>query len=128
LLAFASRLERHYWPYIAFALVAAAGALAIGLSAGVWVVVGAGLLGFAAAAVLVLMLALPPLLAPADDVHRLSAAMFTISYGLAVVVPIVSGLAWDLSGVPATAFVPIGLSALLLAALAPTIDFSRRSR
>jgi CP family cyanate transporter-like MFS transporter len=128
LLAFAGRLERHYWPYIACGLIAVAGLVAIGLSAGAWTVIGAGLLGFSAAAVLVLMLALPPLLAPPDDVHRLSAAMFTISYGCAVVVPIVSGLAWDLSAIPATAFVPIGLSALLLVALAPTIDFSRRAR
>ena len=47
--------------------------------------------------------------------------MFTISYTCAVVVPILSGLAWDLTGMPATAFVPIGLCGVLLLALAPTI-------
>jgi len=36
---------------------------------------------------LVLMLALPPLLSAPDDVHRMSAAMFTISYPCAVAIP-----------------------------------------
>ena len=35
--------------------------------------------------------------------------MFTISYSCAVIVPVVSGLVWDATGVPAMAFVPIAL-------------------
>jgi CP family cyanate transporter-like MFS transporter len=71
--------------------------------------------------VLILMLALPPLLAPPDDVHRVSAAMFTISYSCAVITPVLSGLAWDLTGVAQSAFVPLALCAVLLIAIAPTI-------
>jgi CP family cyanate transporter-like MFS transporter len=78
------------------------------------VIGGAGVLGFAAAAILILMLTLPPILSPPDDVHRTAAAMFTISYSCAVIVPVLSGIAWDLTGVPATAFIPIGLCAFLL--------------
>lgn len=124
LLAVAGRLERHYWPYIAFGLIGLGGVVLIMTTAGAWVIVGSGMIGFGAAAGLVLMLALPPLLAAPDDVHRVSAAMFTISYACAVIVPILSGLLWDLTGVPAAAFVPVGLIALVLIALAPTIDFS----
>jgi CP family cyanate transporter-like MFS transporter len=51
--------------------------------------------------------------------------MFTISYTIAVLTPIVSGLAWDLSGMPATAFLPIGLITLLLIVLAPKISVPR---
>ena len=47
--------------------------------------------------------------------------MFTISYSCAVIVPIISGLAWDASGIPAVAFAPIGLCAFLLIGLAPTL-------
>jgi CP family cyanate transporter-like MFS transporter len=47
--------------------------------------------------------------------------MFTVSYTCAVVTPIISGLAWDLTGIPAMAFLPIGLIGLLLVGLAPTI-------
>jgi hypothetical protein len=38
-----------------------------------------------------------------------------------VIVPIVSGLAWDASGIPAVAFVPIALCNVLLIWLAPTV-------
>jgi CP family cyanate transporter-like MFS transporter len=66
--------------------------------------------------------ALPPLLSPPDDVHRVTAAMFTISYSCAVITPIISGLAWDISGIAATAFLPIGVCGILLVMLAPAIN------
>jgi MFS transporter, CP family, cyanate transporter len=105
--------------------VCGAGSLAaiigIGVLPGEGIVACAAILGFFAAAILILMLALPPLLAPPDDVHRVSAAMFTISYSCAVITPVFSGLAWDLTGVAWSAFVPLGACAILLMALAPTI-------
>jgi hypothetical protein len=52
--------------------------------------------------------------------------MFTISYGVAVVVPVISGLVWDVSGIPASAFVPIALCGGLLMLLAPAIGRLRR--
>ncbi|HEY4773498.1 MAG TPA: MFS transporter [Xanthobacteraceae bacterium] len=121
LLAIAGRLERQVWPYALCGALGLLSALGLAFGSSAIVLASAALLGFACAAVLVLILALPPLLSPPDDVHRTSAAMFTISYTCAVVVPILSGLAWDLTGVPATAFVPIGLCGVLLLALAPTI-------
>jgi CP family cyanate transporter-like MFS transporter len=51
----------------------------------------------------------------------MTAGMFTISYTMAVIVPVVSGLIWDLTGIAASAFVLIGACAVLLMALAPTI-------
>ena len=86
------------------------------------IMAAAALQGFAAAAILVLVLALPPLLSPPDDVHRVTAAMFTISYSCAVIVPVISGLIWDLSGIPSMAFLPIALCGLLLVILAPAIN------
>jgi CP family cyanate transporter-like MFS transporter len=106
--------ELRGWPYVVCGLFCLAAVLSIVFGDSLMVVAGAGLLGFSAAAVLVLMLTLPPRLSRPDDVHRTAAAMFTISYSCAVIVPILSGIAWDLTGVPAAAFLPIGLSALLL--------------
>lgn len=122
LLAVAGRLERAVWPYIVCGVLCVVAAGGIVFASGIWVVVAATLQGFAAAAILVLVLALPPLLSPPDDVHRVTAAMFTISYTCAVIVPVVSGVVWDLSGIPATAFVPIALCGLLLVMLAPAIN------
>ena len=124
LLLVAGRLERRAWPYVLSGLVSLLGIGGIMLG-GAWIVASAAVLGFAAAATLILALALPPLLAPPDDVHRVTAAMFTISYSCAVLTPIFSGLLWDLTGAGWAAFVPLGTCAVVLMALAPTIRFER---
>ena len=74
------------------------------------------------AGILILVLALPPLLSPPDDVHRVTAAMFTISYSCAVIVPVISGALWDLTRIAAMAFLPIALCGILLVILAPAIN------
>jgi CP family cyanate transporter-like MFS transporter len=71
--------------------------------------------------VLVLVLALPPLISAPEDVHRMSAGMFTISYSCAVIVPIISGALWDATGRPTVALVPMVLCMLAVVGLAPTI-------
>ena len=126
LLIFASRLELKAWPYVACGLIIILGVVGIAFGSGLVVVGAAILIGFAPAAILVLVLALPPLLSHPDDVHRVTAAMFTISYSCAVIVPVLSGLAWDLTGTAGMAFVPIALCGVALAVLAPAINHVRR--
>ena len=121
LLAIAGKLERAIWPHLVCGAGALAAVIGIVVLPGPGIVACAAILGFFNAAILILMLAMPPLLAPPEDVHRVSAAMFTISYSCAVVTPIFSGLLWDISGVAWSAFVPLGLCACILMALAPTI-------
>jgi cyanate permease len=75
----------------------------------------AALLGFSDAAALILGLTLPPLLCRPEDVARTSAGTFTLSYGGAVVLALLSGAAWDLSGTPALAFVPLAACAVAFA-------------
>ena len=127
LLAVAGRLERKIWPYVVCGVLNVVAALGIVYGTGPWAVAAASLQGFANAFVLILVLALPPLLSPPDDVHRVTAAMFTISYSCAVIVPIVSGMLWDLSGIAASAFLPIGLCGILLVILAPAINHIPRT-
>jgi MFS transporter, CP family, cyanate transporter len=122
LLAFASRLERKVWPYIVCGLVCVIATGGIVFGTGAWVVAAATVQGFAASIILILVLALPPLLSAPDDVHRVTAAMFTISYSCAVIVPVISGLAWDLTGIASTSFLPIALCGILLVILAPAIN------
>jgi CP family cyanate transporter-like MFS transporter len=121
LLAFASRLQLRVWPFVAAGVLCLIGMAAIVFGTGYWMVAGAALIGFAAAFILILALALPPLLSAPNDVHRLTAAMFTISYTCAVIVPVISGAAWDLTGVPAMAFAPIAVCCIVLIALSPAI-------
>jgi CP family cyanate transporter-like MFS transporter len=128
LLPLASRLERRAWPYAAFGAGSVASVIGIATTASLWTVAWAALLGFCGAGVLVLVLALPPLLRAPPDVAPTSAAMMTVSYTLAMLVAVISGVAWDLTGVPAAAFVPIGLCGLLLLTVPATISFDRRAK
>ncbi len=76
---------------------------------------GAAILGFSSAFCFVLNLVFPPLLAerPAD-VHRISAGMFTIGYGMAFVMPLAGGAAWDRTGVAAFSLAPVVIGSLCL--------------
>lgn len=125
LLMFASRLQLKAWPIMAVGALCIVATAGIVFGSGPVVVAAASLQGFAAASILILVLALPPLLSPPDDVHRVTAAMFTISYSCAVIIPIISGALWDMTGVAALAFAPIAVSGLLLILLAPAINHVR---
>ena len=122
LLAIAGRLERKAWPYVACGLLCVVSTGGIVFGSGVWIVLAATVQGFANAAILILILALPPLLSAPDDVHRVTAAMFTISYSCAVIVPVISGFVWDTTGVASSAFAPIALCGIILVILAPAIN------
>ena len=125
MLAFANRLVRLHVTYVVMGLLIAASGIGIVLGGGPAIVAWAALLGFANAIALVLMLALPALLAAPGDVQRLSAAMFTVSYPCAVVLPILGGFAWDATGIPALAFAPVGLGALAIVTLSPGLKLGR---
>jgi MFS transporter, CP family, cyanate transporter len=126
LLAVAGQLERRTWPYLLCGVLCLASVLGMVFAPGAGFIASAGLLGFAAGGTFVLMLTLPPLLSPPDDVHRVAAAMLTLAYACAVIVPILSGLLWDITGAGALAFLPIGACALVMLALAPSISFEPR--
>jgi len=81
---------------------------------GDWIEPAAAIHGVSAAVPFVLILALPPMLSAPNDVHRTAAAMFTISYALAVIVPVICGAVWDLTGAAWTAFVPLALCAVVM--------------
>jgi CP family cyanate transporter-like MFS transporter len=84
------------------------------------------MVGFSCGASLALGLALPPLLSQPDDVASTSAAAFVISYGFAMIISLLGGAAWDISGVARFAFLPIMIGALPVLILAPGIRFQSR--
>jgi MFS transporter, CP family, cyanate transporter len=127
LIAFGRQLERKAWPFVVAGLLSLLCIAFIVASAdALTVVASTGVLGFAIGAAFALCLTLPPLLSKPQEVARVSAAMFTISYASAMVVSVLSGAAWDFTGVERFAFLPIGLSALPLILLVLTIDFDRK--
>jgi CP family cyanate transporter-like MFS transporter len=126
MLGLTERLMGRPWAYGLAGLLSLASVFGIMFMSGSWLVLWAGLLGFADAIAFVLILALPPLLSGPDDAHRTAAGMFTVSYSCAVAIPIIGGLAWDASGIALVSFVPIGLCALVISTLPFCIDFRRR--
>ena len=122
LLVAADRLHRRAWPYLVFGPLTVAGLLVMVLADGGWIVLAAAVVGFAAAVPFVLLLALPPALSAPGEVHRTAAGMFTISYTCAVIVPVLSGAVWDVSGAAWTAFVPLGLCAVAYTVLGVALN------
>jgi CP family cyanate transporter-like MFS transporter len=127
LLAMASRWERKKWPLFAAGILALTGLGGVLSASGLWgIAAGAALIGFSCAVVLTLALALPALLVGADDVPRLSAGVFAIGYGVAVVNSILGGVAWDLTGNAAFAFLPVAIAVLPIIVFTSLIDLSKQ--
>jgi MFS transporter, CP family, cyanate transporter len=121
MLGFAGRLVKAPWAYVATGAASLISLIGLMLMSGAWLVVWSGVLGFANAVTLVLALALPSVLSAPADIPRNSAAMFTISYSLAMLLSIIGGWLWDLTHTPLAGFAPVALCALLIMALSPTV-------
>jgi MFS transporter, CP family, cyanate transporter len=92
------------WPFIATGAVTVAAMVAFILLPGIWQAIAVGVVGYAAAQVFMLVLALPPLLAKADDVHRLTAGITTVQYSIGFLAPVIAGVLWDLTGSSSSAY------------------------
>lgn len=89
--------------------------LGIVFAPGAGVIGAAFVLGFACALAFIVVLTIPPRLAPPGGVARMSAAIFTFQYATAFVVPLISGALWDATGRAVLAFVPGMIAALAMA-------------
>jgi CP family cyanate transporter-like MFS transporter len=92
--------------FIGSAALMAGAQLGIVLTPGAGVVAWAFVLGFSTALAFVVVLSIPPRLAPPGGVARMSAAIFTLQYATAFVVPLIAGALWDATGKALLAFVP----------------------
>jgi CP family cyanate transporter-like MFS transporter len=107
---FAPRIAGRRWPFIFFGILCTIGIFgwlfAPASSALLWV----GLLGAGSSGVFLLGLALPPLLAPEHEVAGYTGLLLTLGYLSAFSGPLIGGGLWDLSGIPALAFLPVILA------------------
>jgi CP family cyanate transporter-like MFS transporter len=84
------------------------------------IVAASGLVGFTAAFTLILSLALPPMLAGSDDVHRLAAGMLALGYVITFIVPYLGGALWDATHWTVSALSPGIAGSLIVAGVAVT--------
>lgn len=122
LIAWPALFVARRWPFVAAGLATVACAIALVVFAGEASIAWAGATGFFSALVFLLALALPPLLVPSADVHRFSAAIFSVSYTFAFLGALVAGALWDATGVPALALAPTAFAGLLMALLGWRLD------
>lgn len=121
LLGFADRLIRRPMAYWTTGLASFFCIIGVMAANGKWIVFWSGMLGFTNAVTLILALALPSVLSASDDVHRTTAAMFTISYSCAMAFSVLGGWIWDLTHLPIAGFAPVALCALVIVALSSTV-------
>jgi MFS transporter, CP family, cyanate transporter len=126
MLPLAERLVTRPWAYVATGSLSFLSVTAMMLTKGLWIVFWSGVLGFTGAVTLIMALALPSILSDADDVHRSTAGMFTISYSCAMALSIFVGWLWDFSHLPIVAFAPIALCGLVIVALSSTVKHADR--
>ena len=122
----AGLLLRRKAVYAVLGLAVLASLAGVLLGTGSVIIWSAGFLGCANAIALILALALPAILGAPQDVHRLSAAMFTVSFPCAVLFPILGGFAWDATGISAFAFAPVALGGIAIIALARGLPVGAR--
>jgi CP family cyanate transporter-like MFS transporter len=125
LLVMAEKIQRQSWPFIVFGPLTVFSLIGVLFGHGYWIVGSAAIFGFAASVTFVVMFGLPAILSPPDDVHRLASGMFTISYTVAVIIPIVCGALWDVTGLPWTAFVPIAFCGVILTVFGTALTLRR---
>jgi CP family cyanate transporter-like MFS transporter len=123
LLATAERFVRRAWPFVVCGVLFLLCLAGMVMTASLWTVVWAGVLGFLGAVVFTLALTLPPLLSAPADIGRMSAAVFATSYTQALLVSVLSGAAWDLGGTARFAFVPMAINTLPLLILPALMHF-----
>jgi CP family cyanate transporter-like MFS transporter len=100
--------------FLGSAVLMAIAQIGLVFTPGTGVVAWAFLLGFSTALAFIVVLSLPPRLAPPGGVARMSAAIFTIQYLTAFTIPLLAGGLWDATGQALLAFVPgIGAAAAM---------------
>ena len=109
------------WSYVVAGLLVLAASVSLATAPAAFAIASATVAGFALAWLLTLALALPPLLVAGEDVPRVSAAVFTVSYTIAVLTALSIG-ALDSAGTGRfTTVLPIAAAALTVVAVGLTV-------
>jgi CP family cyanate transporter-like MFS transporter len=128
IMARGKRLVGRRAPFIVAAAAGLVCLLGLLVPSGPVIVAAAGLIGFTAAFVLILSLALPPMLVRPDDVHRMAAGALAVSYTLTFVLPYLGGALWDATHLTAAALFPGAVGGVMVVAVATTFRLEPAAR
>ena len=121
MMIYVERLALRRVGYAIAGLVVLAGSVGLATAHAALAVAFATVAGFSLGCLLTMALALPPLTVAAQDVPSFSAAVFTVSYALAVLTALVTGVLQSLGTGQFVSILPIAAAALAVVAVGATI-------
>ncbi len=121
MMVFVDRLVFRRWGYVVAGLLVLAGSVGLAAAPATFAIVFAAVAGFFLACLLTLALALPPLLVAAKEVPSFSAAVFTVSYAIAVLTALLTGFLETTGASRLTGILPIAAAALAVVAMGATM-------
>ena len=121
MMIYVERLALSRVGYAIAGLVVLAGSVGLATAHSALAVAFATVAGFSLGCVLTMVLALPPLIVAAQDVPSFSAAVFTVSYALAVLTALMTGVLQSLGTGQFVSILPIAAAALAVVAVGATI-------
>ena len=107
--------------YVVAGLFVLAGSIGLATAPATFAIGFATVAGFSLGCLLTMALALPPLLVAAEEVPSFSAAVFTVSYAIAVLTALVTGLLQTASPRQFISILPIAAAALAVIGIGATI-------
>lgn len=127
MMALARPLAGRPWPVVLVAWVLPVALLVAGSTGGALFLGAVVVVGLATCLQLILVVSLVPQVAGEREAGSLAAGMFTVGYLLGFGVPLTGGVLADSSGAATLALLPLGLLALLAAAVAVAPSFGHGS-
>lgn len=120
-----------YWvgrktPLLVMLVLSVLGTLGTLVFTGWWAIASATFMSFTAGILLIMLVALPPLLVPANETGRLSAGNFLVGYTMAFAVPMLGGLLSDWTGDARYAIAMMIAYGVLVSPLAIKLDLERQ--
>lgn len=110
------------WSYVIAGLLMLAGSVGLAMAPPAFAVALAAVAGFSLAWLLTLALALAPLIVAAEDVPSFSAAVFTVSYAIAVITALLTGVLETSGPSRSTSILPIAAAALAVIGVGVTMN------
>ncbi len=128
MMVFVERLVFRRWGYLVAGLLMLAGSVGLATGAAAIAIACAAVAGFSLACLLTLGLALPPMMVAEKELPSFSAAVFTVSYAIAVLTALLTGILETVSPSRATSVLPIAAAALAVLAVGATMRRQPRKR
>ncbi len=110
---FARSVAGRRWPFICFGILCTIGIFGWLFAPASTTLLWVGMLGAGSSGVFLLGLALPPLLAPEPEVAGYTGLLLTLGYTSAFCGPLIGGGLWDVTGIPALAFIPVIIASVM---------------